>query len=256
MIDWNLLGIEPTDDISAIKSAYALKSREYHPEEQPEKFRQLHSSYKEAVAQARKRSNTSSVPPQSKAQTKPKSNIPTERDFEVPVDSANQNSAKTAPDFESSPDDIFDKIDAEVKKQNSEYIVGIDRLLKMIDMAFSQKNILKISYAVNEIEDSEDFKKYKDDRRFLRALCDYLKSKNYTLKALAFLYNLYDIDGESNGGSGKYDELAEIINEQAQIESSGKIKRRNKIIKAAAITASAAVIILRLLISNDVFSGI
>lgn len=247
------MGIEPTDDIRAIKSAYALKSKEYHPEEQPEKFRQLHSSYKEAVAQARKRGNTSSVPPQSKAQAKPKSNISTESDFEVPVDSANQNSAKTAPDFESSPDDIFDKIDAEVKKQNSEYIVGIDRLLKMIDMAFSQKNILKISYAVNEIKDSEDFKKYKDDRRFLRALCDYLKSKNYTLKTLAFLYNLYDIDGESNGGSGKYDELAEIINEQAQIESSGKIKRRNKIIKAAAITASAAVIILRLLISNDVF---
>lgn len=256
MIDWNLLGIEPTDDISAIKRAYALKSKEYHPEEQPEKFRQLHSSYKEAVSLARKRGKTSSVPPQSKVPTKSKSNIPTESDFEIPVDSANQNSAKTAPDFESSPDDIFDKIDAEVKKQNSEYIVGINRLLKMIDIAFSQKNILKISYAVNEIKDSEDFKKYKDDRRFLKALCDYLNSKNYTLKTLAFLYNLYDIDGESNGGSGKYDELAEIINEQAQIESSGKIKRRNKIIKAAAITVSAAVIILRLLISNDVFSGI
>ena len=33
---WSMLGLEePTRDISAVKRAYARKSREYHPEEDP-----------------------------------------------------------------------------------------------------------------------------------------------------------------------------------------------------------------------------
>lgn len=269
MINWSLLGIEPTDDINKIKSAYALKAKEYHPEEQPEKFRELHASYKEAVAAARKQRKTQSAPAKSQCQPEYENFTPEYKkndlsfDFadkpthndEVPVDN-DKNPVNPDKDDNPTQDSIIDRVDAEIKKQNSEYIVGIDRLLKILDMAFSQQNILKISYAVNEIKDSDDFKKYKDDRRFLRALCDYLKSKNYKLKTLSFICNLYDIDVELNGSNDKYVELAEIINEQAQIESAQKTKRRNKIIKAVSIAASAAVIILRLLIRNDVFSGI
>ncbi|SDB29296.1 hypothetical protein SAMN02910298_01430 [Pseudobutyrivibrio sp. YE44] len=46
---WQDLGIEPTDDVRAIKKAYAKKSREYHPEEFPEEFARLKASYEKAI---------------------------------------------------------------------------------------------------------------------------------------------------------------------------------------------------------------
>lgn len=49
---WSLLGLEPTQDISAIKRAYASQTRIYHPEENPEMFLQLRSAYQTALAYA------------------------------------------------------------------------------------------------------------------------------------------------------------------------------------------------------------
>lgn len=261
MIDWNLLGIEPTNDVSTIKRAYALKSKEYHPEEQPEKFQQLHSSYKEAVAKARKSRKVTGETSlyqtcQNTAEAKRNSadsGFSSSFTSEKQSLEQNENVSDTFQEkIESTTEnDIFDKIDTEIKMRQAGIKDKIDSLLKMFDAAFSYQNTLKISYAVNEIKENEDFKKYKDDSMFIKALCEYLKSKNYRLKTLTFLYVLYDLDDESTN-CGKYDEMLEIINEQVQIESAEKTKRRKRIIQAAAVTASATVIILRLLISNDV----
>ena len=38
---WEKLGIEPTTDLSEIKTAYAAKAKQYHPEENPEEFQAL-----------------------------------------------------------------------------------------------------------------------------------------------------------------------------------------------------------------------
>ena len=47
---WSMLGLEePTRDISAVKRAYARKSREYHPEEDPEGFLRLREAYQAAL---------------------------------------------------------------------------------------------------------------------------------------------------------------------------------------------------------------
>ena len=46
---WRILGIEITDDKRAIKKAYAMKSRDVHPEEHPEEFRKLHEAYEYAL---------------------------------------------------------------------------------------------------------------------------------------------------------------------------------------------------------------
>lgn len=53
MNNWEILGIEPTDDIEVIKNAYARKSRIYHPETNPEEFQQLHRAYKAIVTRLR-----------------------------------------------------------------------------------------------------------------------------------------------------------------------------------------------------------
>lgn len=46
---WELLGLEPTQDVSAIKRAYAQKARICHPEENPEGFLQLRKAYQAAL---------------------------------------------------------------------------------------------------------------------------------------------------------------------------------------------------------------
>ena len=38
---WSVLGLEPTREASAIRRAYAQKTRECHPEEDPEGFLRL-----------------------------------------------------------------------------------------------------------------------------------------------------------------------------------------------------------------------
>ena len=50
---WEILGIEPTDDMRMIKRAYAKKCKIYHPETHPEEFQLLHQSYKKALTMIR-----------------------------------------------------------------------------------------------------------------------------------------------------------------------------------------------------------
>lgn len=50
---WGLLGISPTGDRKAIRSAYAAQSRLHHPEEEPEYFVELNQAYKQALDFAR-----------------------------------------------------------------------------------------------------------------------------------------------------------------------------------------------------------
>lgn len=62
MNDWQILGIEPTNDIESIKSAYAKKSRLYHPETNPEEFQQLHMAYKSIMSRVSERQNRKTMP--------------------------------------------------------------------------------------------------------------------------------------------------------------------------------------------------
>lgn len=56
---WKLLKIEPTDDIRAIKKAYAKEVKNCHQEDEPERWQELHSAYEWAIAHAKK-GNTAS----------------------------------------------------------------------------------------------------------------------------------------------------------------------------------------------------
>lgn len=56
---WEVLGLEPTKDVSAIKRAYALKSRTCHPEEDPEGFLRLRQAYQAALDYAEGGTGTS-----------------------------------------------------------------------------------------------------------------------------------------------------------------------------------------------------
>lgn len=49
---FQILDIEPTDDKKVIKKAYANLVKKYHPEEQPEKWKEIHDAYETALKMA------------------------------------------------------------------------------------------------------------------------------------------------------------------------------------------------------------
>ena len=49
MYIWEVLGIECTTDVVAIKRAFAQKAKLYHPEEHPEEYKKLRNAYKKAI---------------------------------------------------------------------------------------------------------------------------------------------------------------------------------------------------------------
>lgn len=54
MINWNILGIEPTDDKAAIKKAYRTRLAETNPEDKPDEFMELREAYEAALEYARR----------------------------------------------------------------------------------------------------------------------------------------------------------------------------------------------------------
>ena len=46
---WEILGIEPTSDKKEIKKAYARLLKQYHPEENPEKFKKIQAAYQQCL---------------------------------------------------------------------------------------------------------------------------------------------------------------------------------------------------------------
>ncbi|MDQ0233152.1 J domain-containing protein [Metabacillus malikii] len=57
MNPWGILDIEPTDDTSQIKKAYAKKLKQHHPEDDPEGYQRLREAYDYIMKQQKKNSN-------------------------------------------------------------------------------------------------------------------------------------------------------------------------------------------------------
>lgn len=51
---WKVLGIEPTKDKAAIKSAFAKLAHKVSPEDQPEEYQRIHDAYKQAMMIAKR----------------------------------------------------------------------------------------------------------------------------------------------------------------------------------------------------------
>ena len=50
---WDVLGLAPTQDASAIRRAYAAAAAQYNPEDHPEEFLAVRQAYEQAMAYAR-----------------------------------------------------------------------------------------------------------------------------------------------------------------------------------------------------------
>lgn len=257
MINWELLGIEPTDNIAEIKKAYAKKSKEYHPEEHPEEFRELHASYKEAVALARKgkkpqnnfQQSAPVNPPKDIAEKTANELKKNTDDIRKEIENYNDSQGEIKPqyDFET---DIQQEINREITRQNSEAYQDIADLINYLDNVLNTRGgSIKRAAAINEFIESNGFRKYKDNPLFLEELCKYLKSKNYSIKTLCYIDLCYDLFAETGDSSrGIYQELYDIIREQAEIEGAKKAKRKDKILKIVGIAGGALIIIVRFVV--------
>ncbi|WP_088833228.1 J domain-containing protein [Paenibacillus tyrfis] len=57
---WEILGIDPTHEISAIKKAYAAKLKIHHPEDDPTGYQQLREAYDQAIKLAKRQQKQTS----------------------------------------------------------------------------------------------------------------------------------------------------------------------------------------------------
>lgn len=60
---WEVLGLAPTRDVSAIRRAYAAAAAQYNPEDHPEEFLAVRQAYEQAMAYARDQEPPAAAPP-------------------------------------------------------------------------------------------------------------------------------------------------------------------------------------------------
>ena len=78
---WEVLGIDPTSDKKEIKKAYARLLKQYHPEENPEEFKQIQAAFQQCLHQDQEIESVSFE--QNKQDIKTQ-NIPTKEDTIIP----------------------------------------------------------------------------------------------------------------------------------------------------------------------------
>lgn len=150
---WEILGIEPTTDLKAIKSAYAKLAKQYNPEEHPEEFQRIYAAYKRACifAKAAGKTDASDLLENEKAtdapteESKPNEllrfdfssvdifpdyDLPIEKRFEKMLDNMK---ALLADDARSDNIDewlwIFQKDDFDLFAENKDFRASADKLL-------------------------------------------------------------------------------------------------------------------------------
>lgn len=60
---WKMLGIEPTDNVSLIKKAYAKQLKFYHPEDDPEGYQRLREAYDQAISSTKQTAESEPLHP-------------------------------------------------------------------------------------------------------------------------------------------------------------------------------------------------
>lgn len=161
---WQVLGIKPTNNLKAIKKAYAAKSREVHPEEHPEEFRLLHDSYETALTFAK-----NSRFDIEETNTREERAV-TADDLFAAVDSAEVHEADdNSPRDESEPsDDMFkvvDKTKVPNTPEDSELDIDFDEVLENADEEHAGKVIAATKAVMTSLEKAVSYPKEKDRQR-------------------------------------------------------------------------------------------
>ena len=131
---WEMLGIAPTNDKRAIRTAYSTLAKQCHPEEDPQGFKLLHEAYQEAMVYAGKVINTANFSKEKKEEINGENRMVEQREIqgkkleyvdkigENAVDMGNKETKNTEQDKEKENTDkkksLESKLDNEQRENN------------------------------------------------------------------------------------------------------------------------------------------
>ena len=261
MIDWNILGIDPTDNIKEIKKAYASKAKEYHPEECPEEFERLHSSYKEALAFA-KSAGKSSV----SGKNAPLESLVTEEENEVSENEHSFDFSQIKVSDEQSADyaeakkddevsfDFKDEMDNYHREHDGAVIEKTQKIIESADKIICDNSGVDKYDLWKSLFDTEDFKAVKNEKIFVDIFSQSLINRRLgfdSIKAIDEEFSLERLSGEID--RGVYDPLCDVMFEHRSRIQKIKNDRKRKITQAILSIAAAAVFVLKILHRSGLF---
>lgn len=164
MTAWEILGIEKTTDVKAIRHAYAQLAKQCHPETEPEQFEQLYRVYQEALAFAKGKQQMPAVE-HAQEKTAQKQNAKKEHTAERTEQNA-QAGASIFDGFANRSEDM-DDVSAEPDMQIPDYIKKIS---KQGGAAIAEG--MKAFREVFEAKGRKDWKAFMTRPEFLRVQFD------------------------------------------------------------------------------------
>ncbi len=173
---WTILQIEPTKDLKKIKHAYAVLTKQYHPEDNPEKFEEIQEAYQRAVAYAKDNSLVSLNP-----------NIPLP-DSQMDMFQTEETSSSPDDGDEGETDDYYENLFESHKEEMQDKIREQGMFFKHKISFLVLNSEVGTLKAWRDVLRREEFKLAVYDTSFICELTNYLKDYGVSIEILFEIY--------------------------------------------------------------------
>ena len=173
---WTILQIEPTKDLKKIKHAYAVLTKQYHPEDNPEKFEEIQEAYQRAVAYAKDNSLVSLNP-----------NIPL-TDSQMDMFQTEETSSSPDDGDDGETDDYYENLFESHKEEMQDKIREQGMFFKHKISFLVLNSEVGTLKAWRDVLRREEFKLAVYDTSFICELTNYLKDYGDSIEILFDIY--------------------------------------------------------------------
>ncbi len=173
---WTILQIEPTKELKKIKHAYAVLTKQYHPEDNPEKFEEIQEAYQRAVAYAKDNSLVSLNP-----------NIPL-TDSQMDMFQTEETSSSPDDGDDGETDDYYENLFESHKEEMQDKIREQGMFFKHKISFLVLNSEVGTLKAWRDVLRREEFKLAVYDTSFICELTNYLKDYGVSIEILFEIY--------------------------------------------------------------------
>lgn len=202
MTVWEILNIEPTQDKKAIRKAYAILSKQYHPEENPEKFQEIYQAYQQALQLIVSANKGEDI----------------RREQTI-------SGVASSDEEENKSSSLLDRL--EKQEQEKKRKIWQDGPMDVLIELFSSAKTRNKQQKWQEFFLSDKFLEYQFNTVFVDSLIDYMQEQsyckidqlpNYFLTELAISYGVsYDLNGYIMEQEGVIGKVAWLLNQQSEV---------------------------------------
>ena len=173
---WTILQIEPTKDLKKIKHAYAVLTKQNHPEDNPEKFEEIQEAYQRAVAYAKDNSLVSLNP-----------NIPL-TDSQMDMFQTEETSSSPDDGDDGETDDYYENLFESHKEEMQDKIREQGMFFKHKISFLVLNSEVGTLKAWRDVLRREEFKLAVYDTSFICELTNYLKDYGVSIEIIFEIY--------------------------------------------------------------------